>query len=85
CDLPPEGPVANPASMDEFCKEKGFSGWFLTSAKDNVNVDEAARFLVRKILESQDSIVADETSNDTTVLTEYPLPIGQPARKKLCC
>ncbi|GFW51135.1 ras-related protein Rab-32 [Trichonephila clavipes] len=85
CDLPPEGPVANPASMDEFCKEKGFSGWFLTSAKDNVNVDEASRFLVRKILESQDSIVADETSNDTTVLTEYPLPIGQPARKKLCC
>ena len=49
CDLEPEGPVKNPASMDEFCKEKGFSGWFLTSAKDNVNVDEAARFLVKKV------------------------------------
>ncbi|GBO08276.1 hypothetical protein AVEN_150238-1, partial [Araneus ventricosus] len=37
------------------------------------------------ILESQDSIVADETGNDTTVLSDYQLPIGQPARKKLCC
>lgn len=85
CDLAPEGPVSNPSSMDEFCKEKGFSGWFLTSAKDNVNVDEAARFLVKKILESQDSIIADEQYNDTAILSEYKLPIGQPERKKMCC
>ncbi|KFM81211.1 Ras-related protein Rab-32, partial [Stegodyphus mimosarum] len=85
CDLPPEGLVSNPAAMDEFCKERGFSGWFPTSAKDNINVDEAARFLVWKILENQDSIIADEQYNDTTVLSEYHLPVGQPARKRLCC
>lgn len=35
--------------MDEYCKEKGFSGWFETSAKENVNIEEAARFLVNKV------------------------------------
>ncbi|XP_054716271.1 ras-related protein Rab-32-like [Uloborus diversus] len=85
CDLQPEGPVADPSTMDEFCKEQGFSGWFLTSAKDNVNVEDAAKFLVRKILESQDSIIADDHYNDTTVLHEYPLPVGQPERRRICC
>ena len=32
--------------MDEYCKEKGFAGWFETSAKDNINIDDAAKFLV---------------------------------------
>jgi Ras-related protein Rab-32 len=32
--------------MDEYCREKGFAGWFETSAKDNINIDDAAKFLV---------------------------------------
>mmetsp|Transcript_6478 Transcript_6478/g.6698 ORF Transcript_6478/g.6698 Transcript_6478/m.6698 type:complete len:216 (+) Transcript_6478:89-736(+) len=40
--------------MDEFCKEKGFIGYFDTSAKLNINIDKAARFLVDKILEHED-------------------------------
>ena len=35
--------------MDEFCKEKGFVGWFETSAKENINIDESARFLVTRV------------------------------------
>lgn len=35
--------------MEEFCKEKGFLGWFETSAKENINIDEAARFLVSQV------------------------------------
>ena len=35
--------------MEEFCKEKGFLGWFETSAKENINIDEAARFLVGQV------------------------------------
>lgn len=35
--------------MDEFCKEKGFIGWYETSAKENINIDESARFLVTKV------------------------------------
>lgn len=36
--------------MEEYCKEKGFSGWFETSAKENVNIEDAAKFLVNKVL-----------------------------------
>lgn len=35
--------------MDEFCKEKGFAAWFETSAKENINIEEAARALVEKV------------------------------------
>jgi len=38
--------------MNEFCKEKGFAGWFETSAKDNINVEQAAKFLVSKVKSS---------------------------------
>jgi len=37
--------------MNKYCEEKGFAGWFETSAKDNINIDMAAKFLVGKILE----------------------------------
>lgn len=36
--------------MDEYCKENGFAGWFETSAKDNINIEDAAKALVNKIL-----------------------------------
>lgn len=35
--------------MNEFCAEKGFAGWFETSAKENIGIDEAASFLVNKV------------------------------------
>jgi hypothetical protein len=35
--------------MNEFCAEKGFAGWFETSAKENIGIDEAATFLVNKV------------------------------------
>ena len=35
--------------MDEYCREKGFAGWFETSAKENINIEEAARSLVHKV------------------------------------
>ena len=36
--------------MNEFCAEKGFAGWFETSAKENIGIDEAAAFLVNKVI-----------------------------------
>lgn len=46
CDQPKEGIAASPVKLDEYCKDKGFAGWFETSAKDNINIDDAAKFLV---------------------------------------
>ncbi|ESO00378.1 hypothetical protein HELRODRAFT_83199, partial [Helobdella robusta] len=33
-------------NLEEFCKSKGYAGWFETSAKDNINVDETIKFLI---------------------------------------
>ena len=35
--------------MDEYCREKGFVDWYETSAKENVNIDDAAKSLVTKV------------------------------------
>lgn len=48
-------------------------------------ISYSTSILIFQILESQDSIIADEQFNDTAILTEYKLPVGQPERKKLCC
>lgn len=71
CDQPKEGVVNNPTRMDDFCRERGFTGWFETSAKENINIDEAARFLVNKILSNEkqgmmmtESIDTDKVSLD---------------------
>lgn len=38
--------------MNEFCHKNGFAGWFGTSAKENINIKEATKFLV-KIVKSK--------------------------------
>jgi Ras-related protein Rab-32 len=37
--------------LDAYCKEHNYAGWFDTSAKTNVNIDKAAKFLVEHILQ----------------------------------
>ncbi|XP_066989769.1 uncharacterized protein [Macrobrachium rosenbergii] len=65
CDQPKEGVVNNPARMDDYCRERGFSGWFETSAKENINIDEASRFLVNKILSNEKQGMMMTESLDT--------------------
>jgi Ras-related protein Rab-32 len=67
-DQPKEGIAANRDKMNEFCQQQGFSAWFETSAKDNINIDESANFLVSKILEmdkwSQEPLSTDPEKLD---------------------
>ena len=49
CDQPKEGMVNDSSKMDDYCEEKGFIGWFETSAKENINIDDAAKYLVQKV------------------------------------
>ncbi|XP_049645334.1 LOW QUALITY PROTEIN: ras-related protein Rab-32 [Suncus etruscus] len=71
-----------PPQMDQFCKEHGFSGWFETSAKDNINIDEAARFLVENILTSQQSFPKEDKDEDKIKLSEEKITAES---KTQCC
>jgi Ras-related protein Rab-32 len=69
--------------MNEFCQDKGFIGWFETSAKDDINVEQAAKFLVSKILEKEDALKQEEEKQTTGKLV-----LGQEniqPKKSRCC
>ena len=38
--------------LDIFAKNNGFVGWFRTSAKDDINIDESFQLLVNSILQA---------------------------------
>jgi len=52
-DMAKDGFVKSAAQMDSYCKENNFVGWFETSAKENIGIDKAAKFLIGKILENK--------------------------------
>ncbi len=57
CDLPKSPALLNGAGdVDAFARERGFVGWFETSAKENVNVDESVGFLIDRITENEDAL-----------------------------
>ena len=49
---PSESRFTDDETMETLAKEKGFAGFFPTSARDNINVEEAAKFLVQKIVDN---------------------------------
>ncbi|EFN69859.1 Ras-related protein Rab-32 [Camponotus floridanus] len=83
CDQQKEGLVNSPAKMDEYCKEKNFSGWFETSAKENINIEEAAKFLVNKILQN-DQVMKGNGSQDQTDGERFALSQSPTSSKKSC-
>jgi small GTP-binding protein len=42
----------NKDTIDAYCQQHGFAGWFATSAKSNQGIDKAARFLVERMLKN---------------------------------
>ncbi|XP_072360819.1 ras-related protein Rab-32-like [Scyliorhinus torazame] len=68
--------------MDRYCKENGFIAWFETSAKENINIDEATRFLVKNILASDFIHLSENRDVDTVELTEEPV---EAENKASCC
>lgn len=84
CDLAKEG--LSQTQMEEFCKDKGFIGWFETSAKENTNVESAAKFLVTKIVEAENTIKKQEEEADNEKLQiTNDIVKKQENKKSGCC
>ncbi|XP_076651695.1 RAS oncogene family member Rab32 isoform X1 [Halictus rubicundus] len=83
CDQQREGLVNSPQKMEEYCKEKNFAGWFETSAKENINIEEAARFLVSKILQN-DQLMKGNGSQYQTDGERFALNQSPTSTKKSC-
>jgi len=86
CDLVKEGFAKNTAQMDKYCEEHGFAGWFETSAKDNINIEQSAKCLVGKILENDTNRTVVETV-DTSIIKpgkDKPTPDKQGGGAKCC-
>lgn len=84
CDQSKEGIVNNPALMEEFCKDKGFDSWFETSAKENLNIDEAARYLVTKILSNERAYHVEDIVDAGRITIDQKTPVAQ-TRSQMCC
>ncbi|XP_032572720.1 serine/arginine repetitive matrix protein 1 isoform X1 [Drosophila sechellia] len=84
CDQEKQGIITQPEKMDEYVRENGFAGWFETSAKENINIDEAARALVNKILINDKLISADLADGDKFNLSTADAT-GSDAKNKCSC
>ncbi|XP_061775254.1 ras-related protein Rab-38 isoform X2 [Nerophis ophidion] len=60
CDQGRDVLTNNGLKMEQFCQDNGFVGWFETSAKENINIDEAANCLVKHIISSEKDMFQSE-------------------------
>ncbi|KAF9132990.1 rab32, member RAS oncoprotein [Mortierella sp. 14UC] len=65
--------------MERFCEDNGFLRWFGTSAKDNSNIDDAARFLLEEIMQ-REAEHAHQQAHDAD-----RIQLTQPRPKEGCC
>lgn len=59
CDQEKQGYCADSNKMNEFVKENDFIGWYETSAKDNINIDDSAKGLVGQVSGEREGDLVD--------------------------
>ena len=63
-DITPSKQIKSDEEIEQYIQENNFAQHFKTSAKENKNIVEAARFLVQKIIEATKDIVEDADKDD---------------------
>ncbi|XP_071753062.2 ras-related protein Rab-32 [Centroberyx gerrardi] len=81
CDMT-DGKGEEASSLDRFCEENSFLGWFETSAKDNINIDEAGAFLVKQMMLNDTGLSSEEYHGDRIKVNQAP---GEIQSQSLCC
>lgn len=81
CDLGSQPP--NARFLSNFCQEHGFTGWFPTSAKEDININEAMRCLVEEVLAQREDchLVGHHDHQSLKRLG----PRATPSGRKSCC
>lgn len=73
CDLMETKDKDLESLLDTFCKDNNFQGWFKTSAKENINIDEAGSFLVKQMMLCDSGLSDEEHQQDgITNLSQTP-------------
>jgi Ras-related protein Rab-32 len=89
CDLPDTR--VDKEQLDAFCKEHGFTGWYETSAKNNVNIEEAVKGLVAACLSHPDAYEAHRLKNAASASAQGTVSLADDKAeakaegKKGCC
>ncbi|XP_057369389.1 eukaryotic translation initiation factor 2-alpha kinase 3-like [Daphnia carinata] len=65
--------------VDRYCRQHKFSGWFDTSAKNDINIEEAVQFLVGKVLASETNETQVTSHDDSLNISSAPFNI------RSCC
>jgi len=87
CDQPKEGAVNDPSKIDTYCEKNGFVGWYETSAKEDINIEKAAKCLVSKILENDkaNNFIQPSRDEDTVHLSSDQRKQISNERSGGCC
>ena len=65
--------------MDRYCRQNKFTGWFDTSALNDININEAVQLLLGKILANEASAAASlnkELSSEIANVDDLPRKLG---------
>ena len=60
--------------------EKGFAGWFQTSAKENININEATNKLIKTIIENEGRLAPPKIDTDVVDIAKK-----EEKKEKSCC
>ena len=65
----------DPAQVDRFCRQNKFTGWFDTSALNDININEAVQLLLGKV--NLDFILNSSRCDDKNLYIWLKLDISQ--------
>ena len=69
CDESKSGSLGEETFLNQFCEEHGFIGWFYTSPKENINIEDSANFLIKGIISRRRSSRLSEGNQDEDSLS----------------
>lgn len=85
CDESKAGSLGEETFLDQFCRDNKFIGWYYTSPKENINVEESANFLVRKIIQNKRNEDAESIEDSKNVNQVLSLTAPKDQKDGKCC